>query len=979
MFSKLKDLQPVIVSIGAVVLTIVLIAPAAYAVPACPDAIDVEQPDGGSFSARIRGDEFQGWVETEDGYTVVQDRKSKRWEYALPDPSGTPKASGIPARRGIKPPGWIKKGVRPRRNTGAEQRFFDTVMKKDKGVAAPGQPLSSSPEGAAPQGASAPQLAGADNWTPSLVSGDRNLLVILVNFADRTLTTTANGWNNTIFKTTGGAKSVKNFYADNSFGLLNVNPASHSQAGSPAGIVTVSLATNHPNYGSNFDYATETAWLSAALAQAANYVDFQSFDTNADGYFSNDELIVYFIPAGYEASGTSKTPNIWAHAWGGWIDAGGVYLTRWAMNGELNNYDVQHPMGVIAHEMGHSMCGLPDLYDITYNNMGLDAFSLMASGSWGRAASEAYSGTTPVTLDAWSRRYLEWSTPQEPASGGLLSFVPPLSSTDAPVRLVNPLLGGSEYFLVENRYPVSWDIGLERWLGANWGGGLLVMHVDSSIGTPGANDINKYTSGSHQGVVVEEANTSQGTLTGSNLTHARLVHLFYDGNNTAFAGDTTPDSRLYDGTYTGLGIRYISTRSDSMTADFEFLPTSVIQSPADGSSINEANYTITGTAVDHSGAGLDKVEVSTDGGETWTLAGGTTSWSLDWNIPRPDNYTIISRATDLGGNVEYPGCSIQVTVSQYTDTELPHYYWDSSYSNSGCSLCHNTGNAFLPADYRQSPGFCASCHNAAAPAHDKTVYGGQGHPVMVNATTSGATLPTYGNITSAEYSNRMSDNLPGGDISCVTCHNPMRKTEDFGRTWEMTSTSDQFTYTLQYGGWAMLGRLVPAVFRDTSLWSGPTEVRDRRDYLVSPSEYVYDESAGTITFAQQQDPTDYIYVTLDFPYLRVSSKDNRLCADCHTQATHQGVNCLACHTAHNTINLGGVRGVVRTTDLTELPVTFLRYSGANSFADGDTTYDGICEVCHTATLYHRRDGSGASHYDGQVCTTCHSHASGFPR
>jgi M6 family metalloprotease-like protein len=979
MFSNKKYLRNILFFILAAALVVVLTAPGALAVPACPDVIDVQQPDGGSFSARIRGDEFQGWVETEDGYTVVKDKKSKRWEYALPDLSGTPKSSGIPARRGIKPPGWIKKGVRPKRNTEAEKRFFDTVLKKDRGTIQPGQPQSSTSGGAVLQGVSGPQLAGTDNWTPSLVSGDRNLLIILVNFADRSLVTTADDWYNSIFSTTGGAKSVKQFYLDNSFGQLIVNPVSHTQAGNPPGIVTVTLDTNHPNYGNNFDYGIETAWIGAALAQAANYVDFPSFDTDSDGYLFRQELVIYFIPAGYEASGTAKTPSIWAHAWGGAVNAGGVYITRWAMNGELNNYDAQHPMGVIAHEMGHSMCGLPDLYDITYHNMGIDAFSLMGSGSWGMASTDTYSGTTPVSLDAWSRRFLEWSTPQEPVTNGPLTFVPPLSATDAPVRLINPDLSNTEYFLVENRYPVSWDLGLERWLGADWGGGLLVLHVDSTIGTGGNNDINAYTSGSHQGVVVEEANASQGTLTGSNLSHARLIHLFYSGNNDAFAGDTTPDSRLYDGTYTGLGIRNISARSDSMTADFEYLPTSVIDSPVDGGSISASSYTITGTAVDHSGAGLDKVEVSTDGGTTWAVASGTASWSINWNIPRPDNYIIISRAYDLDGNVEYHGYDIQVTVNQYANPELPHYEWDSSYSNTGCALCHDTDQVFLPAGFRESPSFCATCHNAAAPAHERALYGGQGHPVLVNATSAGAMLPTYGDITSAEYSNRMSDNLPGGDVSCVTCHNPMRKTEDFGRTWEMTSTSDQLTYTLQYGGWAALGRLVPVVYRDTSLWSGPSEVKDRKDYLVPPSEYVYDESAGTITFAQAQNPSDYIYVTLDYPYLRVGTKDNRLCSDCHTQATHMGVNCLTCHTAHDTNNLAGIRATLRTTDRTELPVVFMSYTGADSFADGDGTYDGICEVCHTTTLYHTRDGSGSSHYDGQDCTTCHSHAGGFPR
>ena len=97
-------------------------------------------------------------------------------------------------------------------------------------------------------------------------------------------------------------------------------------------------------------------------------------------------------------------------------------------------------------------------------------------------------------------------------------------------------------------------------------------------------------------------------------------------------------------------------------------------------------------------------------------------------------------------------------------------------------------------------------------------------------------------------------------------------------------------------------KLLRQVYRDSSLWSGPTYIKDRKAYIVDPSEYAYDEAAGTITFGAQQDPTSYIYVTLDYPYLRVSNYGNRLCLDCHTETTHQGANCMVCHTAHGSGN-----------------------------------------------------------------------------
>ena len=67
------------------------------------------------------------------------------------------------------------------------------------------------------------------------------------------------------------------------------------------------------------------------------------------------------------------------------------------------------------------------------------------------------------------------------------------------------------------------------------------------------------------------------------------------------------------------------------------------------------------------------------------------------------------------------------------------------------------------------------------------------------------------------------------------------------------------------------------------------------------------------------------------------------------------------------------------------PVRFFRPTGANSFADGDASYDGVCEVCHTLTNHFRNDGSAPDQtHDnvggaaGQQCTgACHLHSGGF--
>ncbi len=43
----------------------------------------------------------------------------------------------------------------------------------------------------------------------------------------------------------------------------------------------------------------------------------------------------------------------------------------------------------------------------------------------------------------------------------------------------------------------------------------------------------------------------------------------------------------------------------------------------------------------------------------------------------------------------------------------------------------------------------------------------------------------------------------------------------------------------------------------------------------------------------------------------------------------------------------------------------------------DPTPDGVCQVCHTQTLFWRSDGSRANHFSGERCTVCHEHEQGF--
>ena len=91
-------------------------------------------------------------------------------------------------------------------------------------------------------------------------------------------------------------------------------------------------------------------------------------------------------------------------------------------------------------------------------------------------------------------------------------------------------------------------------------------------------------------------------------------------------------------------------------------PSTTILEPVNGASIKSGYYLVTGTATDGVGSAVQKVEVSTDGGLTWSPATGTNSWSYSWIVAADGIYSIKSRATGNTGQAETPGAAVIVNV-----------------------------------------------------------------------------------------------------------------------------------------------------------------------------------------------------------------------------------------------------------------------------------------------------------------------------
>ena len=85
-----------------------------------------------------------------------------------------------------------------------------------------------------------------------------------------------------------------------------------------------------------------------------------------------------------------------------------------------------------------------------------------------------------------------------------------------------------------------------------------------------------------------------------------------------------------------------------------------------------------------------------------------------------------------------------------------------------------------------------------------------------------------------------------------------------------------------------------------------------------------------------------------------------------------------------TPNYSGARMVPSDYVPPTVQVKFFDKTNTNSFADGNTTYNGVCEVCHTMTQHFRNDGNAPdqNHSNiggaaGSECMACHGHIDGF--
>ncbi len=542
------------------------------------------QPDGAEISVVLKGDANRSWYQTPEGYLITKDEYA-RWVYGELAPI---KAKSLEADPVIKPTSAIVGLHDPR------QRGFS--------------PFDGLPAPALQNNPGVHKAVSGGNPISSKL-GTVPMLVILAYYDDalsspnctRCATTDVDYIQNLFFAAGTQQRSITDFIYTASQGAYMMTPALEMHGTENDGVVgwlRLGAATPEVAVMSTSTYKSNKI-AADAINAAMNHVDFTRYDVDSNGFVDSGELGIIVVLGGYEASygrdenGRSLgddgvVPRVWGQSRTFVSAFSGVPIPAQTKNGRTVRINTQkdgmtysivgelhgdHPltMGIVIHELGHTLFDLPDLYDTRGASNGVGGWSLMGYGSWGKARGESYPGSTPVMMDAWSRLALGWASIVLPGSGESAA----LSAESLDVAVVSTS-NENEYFLIENRQNQGYDEGLYYFLYTENFGGLAVWHIDDSVGAQNLNNDNANVYRKRVDLVA--AQYDERLDAGTSYGHAN--NLFNASSVSVLSDQTHKDMTLYSGRASGVVISDVSTADVSMSFMVNYDSSSLNQSTA---------------------------------------------------------------------------------------------------------------------------------------------------------------------------------------------------------------------------------------------------------------------------------------------------------------------------------------------------------------------------------------------------------------
>lgn len=436
------------------------------AVRAYPHPRTIRQADGTSITIVGHGDEFQHYVTTTDGYTVVKGPDGIYRYAVLSD--GRLKASAVKASDAAHRASYentflsgIAKNLRP-----AQTATGEKLKKLASRTNAPLHRYSRRQD--------LRKSASATSSEPSTYRG----LVILVNFTDRKFsrgnrsrqlvddmmnkpdyTSYVDPLLNGRFTCTG---SVRDYFFDNSDGKFITEF-------DVVGPVEIDVDQYYIN---GIDRTYELC--KKVLETADPEIDYSRYDYDGDGEVD----MLYLLYAGYAAIYQGNDERLlWPHA--GYfgdsdisVKLDGMRFGRFACSTEIYGWKDYGDMyldgiGVIVHEFSHVL-GFKDHYDVSgYLNEDPGAWDVMSAGNYNGICND-----TPCGYNSYEKYAAGFISPRTVTSenDGESILLRPLSSSTDALRIKS--MQDSVVYMIENRQLEKWDSELP-------GHGMLVWRVDS--------------------------------------------------------------------------------------------------------------------------------------------------------------------------------------------------------------------------------------------------------------------------------------------------------------------------------------------------------------------------------------------------------------------------------------------------------------------------------------------------------------------
>lgn len=441
--------------------------------PAHKGTVVLVQPDGSTFRAIFKGDEFLRIKTTEQGHAIVQDEDGW-WCYALYDQLGEKKSSGYRVSQSCP--------------ADVLERSSEIPYPRLSELSARSRALAS-PEDEAPLLQRIRDRRGHMTRTEDEEIVTKHGIVILAEFADLSFKHTKEDFEKMLNQdgySLNGATGCAREYFDSQF---------NGKVRFSFDVTDVMvLSRNLAYYGGNVSSATgvESDKAAADMVMEAceladPYVDFSRYDDDGDGEVDN---VFIFFAGGDEAEGAGDD-CIWSHAWYLQQGAGknlvldGKLIDRYACTSEMTRFLTAEGkldqrlagIGTFCHEYAHTF-GLADMYDTDYEGSGGKSEALWETTSIMDGGNQNNGGNTPPFFNAIEREMLGISEPVMIDGDGSFAMEP--LHAGGPYYRINTDME-HEYFLIECRAEQGWD----AYIGGN---GMLVYHIDKSFRLSGFSD-----------------------------------------------------------------------------------------------------------------------------------------------------------------------------------------------------------------------------------------------------------------------------------------------------------------------------------------------------------------------------------------------------------------------------------------------------------------------------------------------------------